>query len=132
MASASWSCQGAPACRSSLSNQTFRPCSSAAGASSRRCLSLRAASVSAPAWLKNRRGVSGSSDILANRVAGSGWLGLRTRRPVTDPVLPVDLLLLSDDGLYGFHKAQIRLVLVHVAVSARAIHIEALLALRPL
>src|SRR4051812_10175082 len=48
------------------------------------------------------------------------------------PVLPVELLLLGDDGLYSFDEAQIRLILLHVAVSARPVHAQALLALHPL
>src|SRR4051812_16442169 len=120
MASSSCACQTcAPGCRSSLSNQTFRPRSRAAGAVSRRCLSLRAASVSAPAWLRNRRGAPAlSSDIPADLVAGSGWLGLVPCWRLAAPVLPVDLLLLGEDGLHRFHKTQIRLVFFDVAVSA--------------
>src|SRR4051794_35524195 len=132
MASSSCSCQTcAPGWRSFLSNQTFSFRSRAAGAPSRRCLSLRAASVSEPAWLRNRRGAP-CSDILAIPAARSGWLGLLCGRWLAAPVLPINLLLLSDDGLYRFHKAQIRLVLVHVAVGARPVHIEPLLALHPL
>ena len=42
------------------------------------------------------------------------------------------MLLLGDDGLYGFDEAQIRLFLVHVAVSACPVHVEPQLALHPL
>src|SRR4051794_32087386 len=126
MASASWSCQGTPASKLSLSNQTFRPHSCAAGASSMRCFSLRVASVSAPAWLRNRRGV-GWSHILVRGTARECGLGLLAFRRFATPVLPIDLLLLSNDGLNLFHKAQIRLVLLHVAVSARPVHVEPLL-----
>src|SRR4051812_20632744 len=72
------------------------------------------------------------SGISVNRIAGSCGLGLLPCWRLAPPVLPVDLLLLGEDGLDGFDKAQIGLVLVHVAVSARPVHIEPLLALHPL
>src|SRR4051812_8470126 len=97
-----------------------------------RRLSLRAASVSAPTWLRNRRAAPARcSDIFVNRVPGS-WLGLLPCGQLAAAVLPVNLLLLGDNGLDGFDEAQIRLILVHVAVSARPAHVEALLALHPL
>src|SRR6266567_656105 len=59
----SCACQPMPAARSSLSNHTLSPAARASGLSRSRRFNSRAASVSAPEWLRNRQGGAFGADI---------------------------------------------------------------------
>ncbi len=84
-----------PGLRSSLSNQTFSPAALASGASSSRRFSARAASVSAPEWLRKTRGRGMRRREEARKRPGPS---LRDIRRKTRGAFPPSLRPLRPDG----------------------------------